>query len=220
MPLGYAVRRPASTEAVRLAQTLLEGVGLADRINHEPSKMSGGRQQRVSIGRALVIRPALVLADEPTGNLDSHTSVEIVEMFRQLNTEGITVVLVTHDPKVATYADRVINIVDGQIDGDGAPALTRGKRMEVAFGEQFSTSEVPYAKTTSASVPARASLFGDPSPMPSRWGKPILVPHMFWTAIEALQRNKMRSALSAIGVIIAVGAVIAMAESGKGSKAA
>ena len=122
MPLDYAVHRPSSAEARQLAATLLDRVGLADRADHEPSQMSGGQQQRVAIGRSLVNHPALVLADEPTGNLDSHTSVEILRMFQQLNAEGITVLLVTHDPKVAAYAHRVIRIVDGQIDSDGAPA--------------------------------------------------------------------------------------------------
>ena len=80
--------------------------------------MSGGQQQRVAIARALINRPSLVLADEPTGNLDSHTSVEILRMFQQLNAEGITVILVTHDPKVAAYADRTIRIADGLVEGD------------------------------------------------------------------------------------------------------
>ena len=120
MPLDYALHRPSSAEARQLAEALLGRVGLAERIDHEPSQMSGGQQQRVAIGRSLVNRPALVLADEPTGNLDSHTSIEILRMFQQLNREGITVVLVTHDPKVAAYAHRTIRIVDGQVDSDDA----------------------------------------------------------------------------------------------------
>ena len=118
MPLDYSPHRHSSGEVRRLAKTLLGHVGLADRANHEPSQMSGGQQQRVAIGRALVNRPAILLADEPTGNLDSHTSVEILRMFQQLNAEGITVILVTHDPTVAAYAHRTIRIVDGTIESD------------------------------------------------------------------------------------------------------
>ncbi len=118
MPLSYAPRHAGGGESRRRAQNLLERVGLADRCDHEPSQMSGGQQQRVAVARALVNRPALVLADEPTGNLDSHTSVEILRMFQQLNAEGITVVLVTHDAKVAAYAHRTIRIADGLIEGD------------------------------------------------------------------------------------------------------
>ncbi len=108
MPLDYSPQRPGGAEALRLAHMLLDRVGLADRTDHEPSQMSGGQQQRVAIARSLVNRPALLLADEPTGNLDSHTSVEILRMFQQLNAEGITVILVTHDPKVAAFAHRTI----------------------------------------------------------------------------------------------------------------
>ena len=118
MPLDYSPTRPHGSVLRQWGSALLERVGLADRAEHEPSQMSGGQQQRVAIARSLVNRPRLLLADEPTGNLDSHTSVEILRMFQQLNAEGITVILVTHDPKVAAYAHRTIRISDGLIEGD------------------------------------------------------------------------------------------------------
>ena len=120
MPLDYSPNWCSSMDVRRWAETLLGRVGLADRTHHEPSQMSGGQQQRVAIGRALVNRPMLLLADEPTGNLDSHTSVEILRMFQQLNAEGITVVLVTHDAQVAAFAHRTIRVVDGRIANDDA----------------------------------------------------------------------------------------------------
>ncbi len=92
-----------------MGKILLDRLGLTERRDHEPSQLSGGEQQRVAIARSLVNQPALVLADEPTGNLDSHTSVEILKMFQQLNAEGITVILVTHDANVAAYAHRTIH---------------------------------------------------------------------------------------------------------------
>ena len=122
MPLDYSPTRPSTKEATARAELLLDHVGLADRSHHEPSQMSGGQQQRVAIARSLVNQPSLILADEPTGNLDSHTSVEILRMFQGLNTEGITVILVTHDPDVAAFATRTIHIRDGQIHGDEAAA--------------------------------------------------------------------------------------------------
>ena len=119
MPLDYNPKRPVASEARRLGGILLDRLGLADRSHHEPSQMSGGQQQRVAIARSLVNQPSGV-ADEPTGNLDSHTSVEILQMFQQLDAEGITVILVTHDPNVAVYAHRVIRICDGLIENDGS----------------------------------------------------------------------------------------------------
>ncbi len=118
MPLDYSAPPIPVGTALERADELLNRVGLSHRLEHMPSQMSGGQQQRVAIARALVNQPSLLLADEPTGNLDSHTSVEILKMFRELNATGITVLLVTHDPQVAEYANRVIHIVDGVIDSD------------------------------------------------------------------------------------------------------
>jgi putative ABC transport system ATP-binding protein len=98
----------------------LDMVGLADRMHHYPSQLSGGQQQRVAIARALVNSPSIVLADEPTGNLDSRTSVEVMEVFQQLNDDGITIILVTHEPDIAQFAKRQIVFRDGKIRADKA----------------------------------------------------------------------------------------------------
>ncbi|HEV3300468.1 MAG TPA: ABC transporter ATP-binding protein [Planctomycetaceae bacterium] len=116
MPLGYTNALLSKREARLRGRAMLERVGLAERIDHHPSQLSGGQQQRVAIARALINRPQIVFADEPTGNLDSKTSKEILQMFQDLSEEdGITVVLVTHDVGVAQYARRVIRISDGLI---------------------------------------------------------------------------------------------------------
>ncbi len=130
MPLSYTARQLTDKEARRRARDLLIRVGLEDRLEHEPSQLSGGQQQRVAIARALVNRPALLFADEPTGNLDSHTSQDVLRMFHGLNhDDGITIILVTHDPDVARSARRVIHIRDGQIV-DGAFAATRQAELD------------------------------------------------------------------------------------------
>jgi putative ABC transport system ATP-binding protein len=108
--------RKRDTRAIAVAA--LERVGLGTRLHHQPSELSGGQQQRVAIARALVTEPALVLADEPTGNLDTRTSIEVMALFQELNTQGITIIIVTHEPDVAVYATRIVQMRDGQICGD------------------------------------------------------------------------------------------------------
>jgi ABC-type lipoprotein export system ATPase subunit len=116
MPLTYTATSMHEREARKRAEAVLERVGLTERMHHHPSQLSGGQQQRVAIARALVNNPPLLFADEPTGNLDTKTSKEILRMFQKLSDEdGITVVLVTHDAGVANYAKRVIRISDGLI---------------------------------------------------------------------------------------------------------
>ncbi|MCX7882004.1 MAG: ABC transporter ATP-binding protein [Brevinematales bacterium] len=119
VPLFYRHPPLPPREIRNKAKTMLEMVGLKHRLHHYPNQMSGGQQQRVAIARALVGNPSLLLADEPTGNLDSHTSKEIMELLTELNTQGITIVMVTHEEDIAAYAKRVIRMRDGEIIDDG-----------------------------------------------------------------------------------------------------
>lgn len=115
LPLLYGVNRLTSAELRARAEKVLAAVGLGGRGNHHPSQLSGGQQQRVAVARALINDPEVLLADEPTGNLDSRTSIEVMEIFQNLNAKGITIVMVTHEPDIAAYAKRNIVMRDGRI---------------------------------------------------------------------------------------------------------
>jgi len=117
LPMLYD-RSGRKRDTKALATAALERVGLGQRVDHQPSELSGGQQQRVAIARALVTEPALILADEPTGNLDTQTSVEVMALFQELNAQGITIILVTHEPDIAVYAKRIVEVRDGRIRHD------------------------------------------------------------------------------------------------------
>ena len=192
LPLAYAPRGPADDEGRTRATMLLERVGLGGRLDHEPARLSGGEQQRVAIARALMNRCDLLIADEPTGNLDSKTGEEILGLFRQLNVEdGLTIILVTHDANVAAHADRTIRMRDGLVfDDEGTDASRLARRPEVAAPD---------------AAPAR------------RRGGWRDAARTAGTAVRSLRRNALRSALTTLGIIIGVGSLIAIAEVGKGA---
>ena len=129
LPLLYSGQRLSPHEMRKRAERALSIVGLAERTEHHPNELSGGQQQRVAIARALINDPEVLLADEPTGNLDSRTSVEIMSVFQRLNNEGITIIMVTHEPDIAAYTKRNIVMRDGRIQSD-LPVLSR------SIGEQ------------------------------------------------------------------------------------
>jgi putative ABC transport system ATP-binding protein len=131
LPLLYGATKVAAGERRRRALAALDTVGLADRAAHHPNQLSGGQQQRVAIARALLNNPSILFADEPTGNLDSRTSIEVMDIFQRLKDErGITIVLITHEQQVAEYGSRIIAFKDGQILSDRA-----NDRQRMAMGE-------------------------------------------------------------------------------------
>jgi macrolide transport system ATP-binding/permease protein len=192
MPMSYNGIHFSDQEVHQQAEGLLQRLGLGERLDHEPSQLSGGQQQRVAIARALVNNPSLLLADEPTGNLDSKTSDEMLELFKKLNQDGVTIILVTHDENVARVAKRIIRIHDGVVQSDETPPAP---------------AAVPAPQEESATT--RRAAFAWPR---FRW--------MLRTSLNGLRRNYLRAALTALGIIIGVAAVIAMMEIGRGSATA
>ena len=197
LPLVYTGERRRG----KPARTLLEAVGLPERGSHTPNELSGGEQQRVAIARALVNSPSIILADEPTGNLDSGMSDEIMDIFLSLNRAGITILMVTHEESVAAYARRLITFKDGVIVSDGPMPRSRGMNGTGIDVEKIRTA---------------ASHGGG-----KRRG--VLSPGELWenirSAARSLLQNKLRAVLTILGILIGVGAVIAMVSVGQGATA-
>jgi macrolide transport system ATP-binding/permease protein len=218
LPLAYAPDAPSESQGRARARELLERVGLGDRLDHEPSQLSGGEQQRVAIARALINRAPILIADEPTGNLDSKTGEEILGIFQRLNAEdGITIILVTHDPSVAAHAGRIVRMRDGLVVGDASgvnapPQPPLDKRGLGGGRSDLSSLPPPLDKRGLGGVRSH------PASAPRR---PLrLLPRTTGTALRSLRRNVLRSVLTTLGIIIGVASLIAIAEIGKGSSTA
>jgi len=202
LPLFYSVW---TREGERRAAELLEMVGLHGREQNNPNQLSGGQQQRVAIARALVNDPAILLADEPTGNLDSKNSAEIMDIISRLNHEhGLTVVLVTHDPSIAAYADRIVTFRDGLIISDERKAEAQPAAVAI---------ETPAAAVAAAGAPPAGA--EATAPANETW---TFATMSIKAAARALRRNKMRAALTMLGIFIGVAAVIAMVAVGDGAR--
>jgi macrolide transport system ATP-binding/permease protein len=198
LPLFYSAWTP---DGEHRAGDLLKLVGLAGRDQSHPNQLSGGQQQRVAIARALVNRPSILLADEPTGNLDSSNSAEILDVLTKLNREqGITVIVVTHDPDVAAYTDRVVTFRDGVIISDTRKDKAGARGGVVGDIALEMTSDAPEA---AASLADEVWTFASMAVV---------------AAARAIKRNKMRAALTMLGIFIGVAAVITMVAVGDGAR--
>src|SRR3989339_1722930 len=198
MPLVYSEDSKKDNNFIKNnhenAKKILEKVGLGDRINHKPNELSGGQQQRVAIARALINNPMLILADEPTGNLDSKSASEIIDILKELNDAGITIVMVTHEPDLALAARRTITLQDGKIVSDERSA---GGVLDDTQQKRNAPSVVHHVVFSLQRVR-----------------------DYFTQAMRSLLSNKTRSIISILGVFIGVSSLIAMMALGKGAQEA
>ncbi|MDO8734489.1 MAG: ABC transporter permease [Elusimicrobiota bacterium] len=220
LPLIYSsapLRHSDSVASKKFADAtvLLKKVGLADRIYHNPNELSGGQQQRVAIARALINNPLLIFADEPTGNLDSKSALEIIEILKELNNSGITIVMVTHEPDLASAASRIITMQDGKIIADNSQLISHKLRpLEKCPNGHSERSEESRLRRNEilrfTQNDVKRGFFNN--------FKFQSIGSYFFQAVRSLLSNKTRSVLSILGVLIGVTSVIAMLALGTGAK--
>ena len=214
LPLIY--QRKSSLDK---AKSLLKLVGLENRFNHVPSQLSGGQQQRVSIARALVNDPAIIFADEPTGNINQEQSREVMNYFYKLNQQGTSIVLVTHDPRVAKHAKRIITIVDGKIVSDRL-----NPDFDTVNNQDLVTSSNIDLNFKSLSISSRLDLSKNKKKTKSETSylksliNPTFLKENIKVALKALFTNKFRTSLSILGISMGISAVVTMVALGEGAR--
>ncbi len=199
------------------AREMLRRVGLEDRLDHKPNQLSGGQQQRVAIARALVNGPRVLFADEPTGNLASAQAEEVLRQLRELHQSGLTLILVTHEPDIAAYAERIVRIKDGSIVSDERKGRVAAAVLTVP-GIDFHLGE-SQSLAPSLQRPGESQSLVPSGPLSGVAGAAGLRENVA-AALRAMAANKLRSALSMLGILIGVAAVIAMLAVGRGAQKA
>ena len=200
IPALYSAENKASRQA--RAEQLLKRLGLAERMDHKPSQLSGGQQQRVSVARALINGGTVILADEPTGALDSHSGKEMMDLLRELHQQGHTIVLVTHDPKIAASAERVIEISDGEIVSD----IMSGANNDSASTE-YSATRIEEKQSVNKPIS---------KPFSAQW---FSVVEAFKMSLSAMGSHRLRTFLTMLGIIIGIASVVSVVAIGNGSQA-
>lgn len=229
IPALYSAENKASRQA--RAEQLLKRLGLAERMDHKPSQLSGGQQQRVSVARALINGGTVILADEPTGALDSHSGKEMMDLLRELHQQGHTIVLVTHDPKIAASAERVIEISDGEIVSDITSDASNDVSNDSASTEYSAVASSAVVSSTVASSTVASSVTDDSStrieekqstnkpvskPFSAQW---FSVVEAFKMSLSAMGSHRLRTFLTMLGIIIGIASVVSVVAIGNGSQA-
>ncbi|MEZ9980926.1 MacB family efflux pump subunit [Vibrio cyclitrophicus] len=200
IPALYSAENKASRQA--RAEQLLKRLGLAERMDHKPSQLSGGQQQRVSVARALINGGTVILADEPTGALDSHSGKEMMDLLRELHQQGHTIVLVTHDPKIAASAERVIEISDGEIVSD-----IRSDANNDSASTEYSATRIEEKQSVNKPIS---------KPFSAQW---FSVVEAFKMSLSAMGSHRLRTFLTMLGIIIGIASVVSVVAIGNGSQA-